>query len=265
MKRKEIEEKLADLLHGRVSAKDKEKIIAELEGSGISGEEVESLLSVNNLVIETPPEKSVEKMDQRFYAMLEEEKKKMLLGTPDAGLKRSLLVTILTPGLKIAAGIALFLMGWFASGWFGPNGRDKQITGLTGEVKQLKETLILTMMQQSSSVDRIKAVNMIDDFDRVDNQIIEGLIDMLNHDTNDNLRLLALEVLIRYSEVPEVRKGLIASIGQQTSPLVQIRLTELMLALNEEGAVPEFKKILKDRTLNYRVRNRLDEAVALLL
>jgi hypothetical protein len=39
----------------------------------------------------------------------------------------------------------------------------------------------------------------------------------------------------------------------------------VMLALKEGGAVPEFKKLLQDMTLNYRVRGKLNEAVAVLL
>ncbi len=121
------------------------------------------------------------------------------------------------------------------------------------------------MMQQSSPVERIKAVNMVGDFDKADNQIIESLIGVLNNDSNSNVRLLALDALIRYSSVPEVREGLIASIGNQTSPLVQLRLAEIMLALNEKRAVPEFQKVLQNASLNYSVRDKLNEAVVVLL
>jgi hypothetical protein len=212
------------------------------------------------------PEPS-ERMDKRFYTMLEEEQRKALIGEPEVKPVKPFFVSLLAPGLRIAAGIALFLLGWFAAGWSGsvfPAG-NKQIANLTGEVKQLKETLVLSMMQQSSPVERIKAVNMVSDFDKADNQIIESLIGALNNDSNDNVRLLALDALIRYSNIPDVREGLIASIGNQTSPLVQLRLAEVMLALNEKRAVPEFKKVLQNANLNYSVRGKMNEAVVVLL
>ena len=267
MKRQEIKEKLLDLIHGKLSPEEKEEVLAGLEKSGISREEIESIRSVSQIIDKTPLPEPSEKMDKRFYALLEEEKRKALLGEPEIKPKRSYSVSLLTPGLRIAAGIALFLLGWFASGWFGsvtPAG-NKQIAELTDEVKLLKESLVLTMMQQSSPVERIKAVNMADDFDKADNQIIESLMRVLNNDSNNNVRLVALDALIRYSSLPEVREGLIASIGNQTSPLVQLRLAEIMLALNEKRAVPEFQKVLQNAGLNYSVRDKLNEAVVVLL
>ena len=266
MKSQDHQEKLSDLLRGNLSPEEEENIIAGLEKSGISRQDIEAMRSVSSLIEETPSPQPEERMDKRFYAMLEEEKKKAIRGEPEIRLKKPSLVSLLSPGLRIAAGIALFLLGWFTSGWLGSSPvRDTQIANLAGEVKDLKETLVLTMMQQSSSVERIKAVNMISEFEAADSRIVEALIGVLNHDGNDNVRLLALEALVRYSSVPEVREGLIGSIGNQTSPMVQLRLAEIMLALNEKRAAPEFQKMLQDASLNYSVRGKMNEALGVLL
>jgi hypothetical protein len=266
MKRQELREKLYDLLHGHLSHEEEEEVIACLEKSGISREEIESIRSVSSLVDATPLPDPESRMDKRFYAMLEDEKKKVLAGEPEIRKKKIFYFSLLTPGIRIAAGIALFLLGWFTSGWFGSfAGRDRQIEGLAGEIKQLKETLVLTMMQQSSTIERIKAVNMISEFKETNRQVIESLINVLNHDTNDNVRLLALEALVRYSSVPEVRESLITSISNQTSPLVQLRLAEIMVALNEKRAAPELQKVLQDASLNYSVRGKINEALVVLL
>jgi len=266
MKRKDHREKLIDLLHGNLSPEEEKEIIAGLERSGMSRQEIEDLRSVSRLIDETPSPGPSERMDKRFDTMLEEEKKNSLLGEPEIKTKKLSFVSLLTPGMRIAAGIALFLLGWFTSGWFGSSTpRDRQIADLSGEIKQLKETLVLTMMQQSSTVERIKAVNMVSEFETADSLIIERLIGVLNHDSNDNVRLLALEALVRYSSVPVVRDGLIGSIGNQTSPLVQLRLADIMLALNEKRAAPEFQKVLQDARLNYSVRGKMNETVIALL
>jgi len=266
MKRQKHLEKLIELLRGNLSPEEEAEIIANLEKSGISREEIEAMSSVSKLVEKTPSPEPTERMDKRFYAMLEEEKKKVLPGEPEIRMKKPSLISFMTPGLRIAAGIALFLLGWFASNWFGSSpARDRQIDNLAGEVKQLKETLVLTMMQQSSTIERIKAVNMVSDFEEADRRIIESLISVLNHDNNDNVRLLALEALVRYSSVPEVRDGLIESIDNQTAPLVQLRLTDIMLALNEKRAAPEFQKVLQNANLNYSVRGKINAALSVLL
>jgi len=267
MIRKELRGKLTDLLDGKLSPQEEEEVLAELERSGIPREEIESIRSVSKAVDATDIPEPPVRMDNRFYTMLEEEKKKVLPGEPEFKPERSFPFSFFTPGLRIAAGIALFILGWFSAGWFGmgtvPAGR--QIANLAGEVKQLKETLILTMMQESSPSERIRAVTMVSDLDKAESQIINGLIGVLNKDSNNNVRLLALDALIRYASVPEVRDGLVASIGNQTSPLVQLRLAEIMIALNEKRAVPEFQKVLQDASLNYGVRDKLSEAVFVLL
>ncbi len=266
MKRQNLKDKLLDLLHGNLSPEEEEEVIAGLEKSGISRKDIEAMDAIDKLIEKTQVPEPSDRMDKRFQTMLEEEKRKALLGEPEIDMKKISFASLIAPGLKIAAGIALFLLGWFASGWFGFSpAHNTQIANLTGEVKQLKETLVLTMMQQNSTVERIKAVNMAGEFDTADSRIIESLLDLLNNDTNDNVRLLALDALIRYSAVPEVRQGLVASIGNQTSPLVQLRLAEVMLALNEKSAVPEFREVLKNVNLNYSVRSKMNEALVVLL
>jgi hypothetical protein len=197
--------------------------------------------------------------------MLEDEKHKMLLGEPEIRQRRGVLSSLSGPGLKIAAGIALFLLGWFASGWFGAGSEKNQITFLAGEVKGLRETLVLTMMQQSSTIERIKAVNMAGEFDDINNQVVSGLLNLLNNDSNDNVRLLALEALTKYSSEPEVREGLVLSISKQQSPVIQMRLAEIMLYLNEKSAVPEFRKVLENALLDYNVRGKMNDAIVVLL
>jgi hypothetical protein len=47
--------------------------------------------------------------------------------------------------------------------------------------------------------------------------------------------------------------------------MIQLRLAEVMVALNEKNAAAEFQKVLMDAGLNYSVRNKINEAVTVLL
>jgi hypothetical protein len=206
------------------------------------------------------------RMDERFRMMLEEEKKKDLIGGSITELKRSLYHQLSSPVWRIAAGIALFLMGWFGASWFGTGTPDRhQLASLSGEVVKLRETLVLAMIEQNSPVERIKAVNMMDQMEQADGKIIQSLLSTLENDENDNVRLIALDALIKYSHQPAVREGLINAISKQTSPMVQLRLAEIMVSLQEKRSVPEFEKILNNVNLNYSVRNKLDETVKTLI
>jgi hypothetical protein len=214
--------------------------------------------------IPVPPPSA--KLDERFRMMLDEEKKKNLIGGLISERKRSLYQQLSNPFWKIAAGIALFLMGWFGASWFGTDAPDKQqLATLNGEVVKLRETLVLAMIDQNSPVERIKAVNMMNQMEGADGKIIQSLLSTLENDENDNVRLIALDALIKYAHQPAVREGLINSISKQTSPMVQLRLAEIMVYLQEKRSVPEFEKILNNANLNYSVRNKLDETVKILI
>jgi hypothetical protein len=219
-----------------------------------------------HLLDNTPVPEPSREMDERFYAMLETEEKKQ--GSPEQKNhnERKRFPLLISPVWRIAAGIALFVMGWSGASLIQTAGNGGSgITELAGEVKELKESLVLTMMQQSSPVERIRAVSMVSEMNAIDGRIAESLLITLNSDRNDNVRLVALEALAHYSDMPVVREGMIKSIANQGSPMVLLRLTEIMVNLQEKRSAPEFKSKLNDVNLNYMVRTKLDETVRILI
>jgi len=206
-----------------------------------------------------------EGMDDRFKQMVEEEKKKILLG--ESVFEKRSWIRIVPPAFfRIAAGIALFLMGWFGASWTGVRSIDRgQLASLSDEVVKLRQTVVLAMIQQTSPVERIKAVKLMSTMEVADDKIIESLLSTLVADNNDNVRLVALDALILYTDRPEVREGMIHAISKQSSPMVQLRMAEIMVALQEKRSVPEFQKILHSVNLNYSVRNKLDETIRILI
>jgi len=266
MKKKDPKEKISDLLREHLTPDEKRKAISGLKEAGMGEDELESIAKVNRLIDKMPVEDPSSAMDSKFYEMLEEERNKVQVPGKSASERRWSWTSSVGAGLKIAAGIALFLLGWFTASWWGQRtGTTGEMTVLSDELRDIKETLVLTMMHQNSSLERIKAVNMVDELGNPDKRIIESLMGALNHDDNDNVRLLSLEALIRYSDNPEVREGLVESIRNQSSPMIQLRLAEVMVALNERNAAAEFQRVLMDAGLNYSVRNKINEAVTVLL
>lgn len=263
MKNMDLDEKAAELLRDDLSREEREAIIKSLEEEGLSGEELEALLQLHADIDNVFSGEPGERMDNRFRAMLRDESKNE---KPSADNASRLTHSNRQTWLFAAAGIALFVLGWVSASLMGDSRTENsQLADLSGEVRQLKETLVLTMLDQPSTVERIKAVNMIGEFEIPDSRIIENLIAVLNTDNNDNVRLLALEALIKYSDNEEVRAGLIASISEQTSPMIQLRMAELMIAMKEKSSVGEFRKLLNDANLNYSVRSKIQEAVGTLL
>ena len=192
-------------------------------------------------------------MDRRFYDMLSENV------AVASGVKPKYRQII---RWSVAACIVLFIIGWMAGSMLSyPKMHDNQLNELSGEVQDLKESLVLTLLDQPLAGKRIQAINMIGNMRDVDQSVIENLLVTLNHDPNDNVRLLALEKLAEHVEQPQVLEGIIQAIGQQSSPVVLLRLTEILSALKEKRALPELRRILDIPGLNYNLKKEIDEAV----
>lgn len=260
MKKKDLEEKAADLLKNELTPEEEKEITRALGDEGITPGEIESMKNLGSVFGNVFSGEPSAGMDEKFYSMLENESRKEQKGEKPATL------TTRYAWLLVAAGIALFILGWFSASLFETASfRSDQLSGLSKEVKDLRETLVLTMLDQNSASERIKAVNMIKELETANSTIIENLFKALNTDDNDNVRLLALEALIKYAGNKEVRDGLVASISKQTSPMIQLRMTEIMTALNEKSSVPEFRRLLENPGLNYSIRTKIRETVGTLL
>lgn len=251
MKKKNISErKIQDLLNDQ---------------KGISDDEVKHLKKMYDILLNEDIPEPPDSLDNRFYSLLKDSIRKgeRNYSARLSGLFKSESFRVMT---RIAAGIALFITGWFGAGITGSNQTDdKQIAELTREVSGLRQSLVLTMLSQDSPSERIQAVNMVSEMNEADSKIIKSMLSTLNNDPNNNVRLVALETLTLYVDYPEVREGLVKSISMQESPLIQYRLAEIMQALQETSSVPEFQKVLTDLTLDYSVRERINETIEVLL
>ncbi|MGD1947405.1 MAG: HEAT repeat domain-containing protein, partial [Croceivirga sp.] len=113
------------------------------------------------------------------------------------------------------------------------------------ETEQVREKLVLTLLEQNSANRRLEGVSEANKIGRVDDRVVDALLRTLNNDPNVNVRLAAIESLTNYVENPKVRQGLIQSIPNQESPIIQVTLANLMLALEEKRSIELFKQLLK--------------------
>ncbi len=165
---------------------------------------------------------------------------------------------------RLAFAMMLLAIG-FGGGYLSRDTGNSDVTELTMQIAELKETMMLTMIEKESASDRLKAVSLATDMNQVSKKVSEALFQTLNNDPSVNVRLSALDALIPYSKDVNVRAGLIKSIAKQDSPLVQFALAELMVKLQEKKSVKEFEKILRDEKTPEEVKNRLKESIDVLI
>ena len=136
---------------------------------------------------------------------------------------------------------------------------------LSEQMVEMKEMMMLTLLENESATDRLKAVSLTSDLDHVSKKVTNALIETLNNDPNVNVRLATLEALREYAGNPDVRMKLVKSISQQDSPLVQIGLAELMVALKEKSSVNELRKIMDEQSTPKEVKQKIKESIEVLI
>jgi len=121
--------------------------------------------------------------------------------------------------------------------------------------------MMLSLLQNPSASERMRAASYASDSRTISPDILSALLTTLNNDPNVNVRLTTLDALTLYARNAAVREGLIQSILQQDSPLMQAALADVMLKLQEKRSVPSFKKLLQEKGLNDMVRSRIEQVI----
>lgn len=204
------------------------------------------------------PEPSKE-LDDRFYQMLALEK----------GNRKSFawqnIFSWSALGPKLAFASITLLVGLALGHFIRPaQVNDTQIVALSEQVTDLKEMMMLSLLEKESATERLRAVSLTQDMSGVSSKVTSALIQTLNQDDNVNVRLAALEALKPYTKDGAVREGLIRAIAMQNSPLVQMALAELMAEIQEKSSVKELQKIIQSERTPAEIKNRIKESIKIL-
>ncbi len=168
------------------------------------------------------------------------------------------------PVLQFGLALVLLVVG-VAAGWrlrpepvVQPNG---EITELRGELRQMRQMVALSLMQQQSASERLKGVNWSYQLQQPDREVLTALLDTLMHDPNVNVRLAAIDALRQFGGQPVVRSGVVEALGRQDSPMVQVALIDLVVDLKEKESVDTLRKLIQDEKLNEAVRTRAQKGL----
>ncbi|NQU87516.1 MAG: HEAT repeat domain-containing protein [Mariniphaga sp.] len=161
--------------------------------------------------------------------------------------------------LKPAFAVIIFLIGIIGGMLINNNRQANKL--LISELQNSQKTLMLTLLEQPSATERLRAVSLTEELDSPDEMVTKALFTTLNNDDNVNVRLAALEALFSYSNLPEVREGLIESISNQDSPLVLITLSKAMVILQEKNSVEKLKQLLNIEQLDENVKEKINENI----
>lgn len=261
MERQEINTLVEKFNAGQATTADVKEIEKLIEGGFVSLTDLHDFARLDEQVLMIQNPSPSRRLDDVFYTMLANEKRERAAAFD---WKRIFSWPSLAPRLSFAA-VALVI--GIAVGYFlrSPSQPDAQIDQLSQQVTDLKEMMMLSLLEKESASDRLKAVSLTAGMDRASQKVTGALLQTLNNDTNINVRLAALEALKPYTKDSNVRQQLIQSIAIQESPLVQIALAELMAQLQEKSSVEELQKILKDDRTPRDVKKKIEESIDVLI
>lgn len=173
--------------------------------------------------------------------------------------------------MKLAMPV-LFVLTGIGIGYMAFNSRHAAVLAdasdvgrLSNEVTELKEMMMLAMLENPKASERMKAVSYTKELNGVDDKVINALLTTFLNDQNDNVRLAALKALTPLAESSEVlREQLIDALVKEQSPLIQVALADAMIKLQEKESVEPLKKRLRDNELDKSVKQKFESTIKLL-
>lgn len=102
----------------------------------------------------------------------------------------------------------------------------------------------LALLRHGETELRMAGIMLVSQGDPEDPVSADALLDRLDKDPSESVRLAAVDALYLYGRQPQVRERLAASLARQTSPRVQMALADLLGGLREQRAVEALKRLL---------------------
>jgi uncharacterized protein (UPF0147 family) len=265
MERQHIQALVEKFNAGHVTDAEAQEIEKLIEQGMISLTDLHDLRQLDEQVVRIEEPAPSFRLDDTFYRMLRQEKADAARSYA-VNWKKIFSWPELVPRLSFAAvALVIGIVAGYVMRSPSPAVNDSQINALSQQVTDLKEMMMLSLLEKESASDRLKAVSLTEEMDRASQKVTEALLQTLTNDSNVNVRLAALEALTPYARDSHVRQELIHAIARQESPLVQIALAELMAALQEKSSVTELQKILKDRNTPRDVKKKIEESIDVLI
>jgi hypothetical protein len=170
------------------------------------------------------------------------------------------------PLMQLAATIAVLVVGLVTGLNINiENESDKEIVQLKTDVDRIRQTVMSSLLNQSSVTERINGLTMTSRLENVDDQFHSTLLLLLNSDSNVNVRLAAVNALSKYADNKYIRDELANSLGLQSSPLVQIALIDLLSTIQEYDSYPALMRMINDPDTNNHVKKRAKSALTKLV
>jgi hypothetical protein len=236
MEKEKLESLLIDYIDGRLGEAEKQVVEQELVKNADAYTLYEQLKEVIHAMDRSAHLEPSVKLRKSFDAMIAEEM---------ASSKQPKTIFFQPAFYRVAAAVALLVVGGGIGFWISQHQRQQEeIARLKEDLQKTKDLMMARLDNEQSPSQRILGVMAAYEVSTADVEIVDALVRTMNEDPNSNVRLAAIDALKKFHQEPRVRKALIAALGTQTDPIVQIALIQLMVDMKETQAVKSLQKII---------------------
>ena len=170
-----------------------------------------------------------------------------------------------SPAWQVAIAACAMVLGVFAGSFLQRTGSDKnEIADLRKQVTDTREMVALSLLHENTASERLKGVDYSGRMARLEPDVVSALVQAVSADPNVNVRLAAIDALMRAAGDSRVRNSLTKSMETQESPMVQAALIDYAIEAHDLQAATPLRKLLANPDLNPLVRQRATHALQVL-
>ena len=250
---KEIQVVMIDYLDRALGAETSAAVRGHLIGCEECRKEVEELrelmLAMGDQEMRQPGAGLRENFQVMLQSELNMETADDLVRGPREGMGEKAGVKARIGWMAAAACILLFGGMWIGTMLVSRKASDVpgQLGAMQKEIKEMKEAMLFSLIDNESASQRIKAVGYAEEILNPDQKVLQVLVSTLNHDKNVNVRLAALYSLATFADSRQVRDSLVTSLPKQTEPLIQVMLINLLAEKKDSRANGTIREIISNK------------------
>jgi anti-sigma factor RsiW len=243
---------LMDRLKGQIAAADEERLAAHLATCAECRAEAAAMSSVWEQLGALDDEVPHERLRARFHAGLAAYEAREEGHWAERFLARW---WPQQPLLQAGLAAALALVGVLVGQQL-PSPVDAEVAALRDEVR----TVGLALLDHQSAAERLLGIEWSRRTAQTP-EVVNALLERVQYDPNLSVRLAAVEALSGELDRPDVGAGLAVALERQESPLVQVALTDALLATGSGAGIEAVRMILGREELDPAVREYLQMAL----